>query len=98
MTTLADLGERLFADVPQAADILGRDPRTIRRAAEAGDIPASKVGSKWMIPTAWLREQAGMPAPAAPVMPDLDQLADLVADRLFARFVRLFGGASKEAA
>ena len=94
--TLGDLGGRLFADVPEAAEILGRDRRTIRRAAEAGEIPASKVGTKWMIPTSWLREQAGMPVPAASVMPDLDQLADLVADRLFARFAGLFGRLASE--
>ena len=96
--TLDDLGDRLFADVPQAAAILGRDKRTIRRAAEAGEIPASKVGNKWMIPTQWLREQAGVLAPPAPATPDLDELADRVADRLFARFALLLGGKSREMA
>jgi excisionase family DNA binding protein len=95
--TFDDLGDRLFADVPEVAEITGLDPRTIRRAAEAREIPAHKVGNKWMIPTSWLREQAGTPAPQVPVMPDVDQLAELVADRVFARFVRLFGGAPGEA-
>ncbi len=93
MTTLGDLGGRLFADVPEAASILGRDERTVRRAAAAGEIPATKVGTKWMIQTAWLRQQAGTAeqAPAAQV-PDLDELADRVADRVFARLAGLFAG------
>lgn len=88
--TLDDLDGNLFADVPQVAEITGMDPRTIRRAAQAGEIPASRVGAKWMIPTAWLREQAGTPAPTPPGV-DLDDLADRVADRLFTRFAQLLG-------
>ena len=88
--TLDELNGRLFADVPEVASITGRDDRTIRRAAAAGEIPSTKVGNKYMIPTAWIREQAGQPTAAAP-MPDLDELADRVADRVFARFARLFG-------
>ena len=101
--TLDDLNGRLFADVPKAASVLGRDERTVRRAAAAGEIPATKVGTKWMIQTAWLRQQAGVTetSPAAQV-PDLDELADRVADRVFARFAQLFGakvsGESGEAA
>jgi excisionase family DNA binding protein len=100
--TLDDLGSRLFADVPQAASILGRDERTVRKAAAAGDIPATKVGNKWMIQTAWLRQQAGITeAPPAASVPDLDELADRVADRVFARFAGLFAariGGDSEAA
>lgn len=88
MTVLDELADRLFADVPEIARITGRDQRTIRAAAEAGQIPATKVGKKYMIPTSWLREQMSQPAAAAP---DLDELADQVADRLFARFARMFG-------
>jgi excisionase family DNA binding protein len=91
--TPGGLDGRLFADVPQAAAILSRDERTVRKAAAEGEIPATKVGQKWLIPTAWLREQAGLAAPA-PAVPDLDELADRVADRVFARFVRLLGGGS----
>jgi len=90
MTTLSDLGDRLFADVPEVASITGRDERTIRKAAQAGEIPATKVGTKYMIPMAWLRAQAGESEPAAAVQPDLDELADRVADRLLTRFGRLF--------
>jgi excisionase family DNA binding protein len=88
MTALDDLGDRLFADVPQAARILGLDERTVRKAAAAGEIPAEKIGAKWMIRAAWLRDQAGT---APPVMPDLDELAERMAERFFTRFARLFG-------
>jgi excisionase family DNA binding protein len=103
VTTLDDLADRLFADVPEVASITGRDPRTIRAAAESGQIPATKVGKKYLIPTAWLRDQMSQSsvAGAAPG-PNLDDLADQVADRLFARFTRAFGamltGGSGEAA
>lgn len=93
--TLDELNGRLFADVPEVASITGRDGRTIRRAAAAGEIPSTKVGNKYMIPTAWIRKQAGQPAAAAP-MPDLDELADRVADRVFARFATLFAGRAGE--
>jgi excisionase family DNA binding protein len=91
--TLDDLGDRLFADVPQTASILGLDERTVRKAAAAGEIRANKVGNKWMIQTAWLREQAGIGEQlATSAVPDLDELADRVADRVFARFAGLFAG------
>ena len=86
MTTWNDLAGQVFADVPQVADITGRDQRTIRRALEAGRIPGQKVGANWLIPTSWLREQAGMPEPP----PDADELADQVADRVLARLAGLF--------
>lgn len=92
MTTLDDLDGRLFADVPEVASITGRDERTVRRAAAAGEIPSTKVGNKYMIPTAWLREQARQDPPPAAGPVDLEQLADLLADRMFARLGRLFGG------
>ena len=37
-------------------------PRTVRRAAAAGDIPACRIGAKWLIPLTWLQEQAGATA------------------------------------
>jgi excisionase family DNA binding protein len=90
--TLDDLGDRIFAYVPEVADITGLDERTIRKAAAAGEIPAHRIGAKWMIPTAWLREQAGQPVHTPAVAPDLGELADLLADRVLARLARLFGG------
>jgi excisionase family DNA binding protein len=96
--TLDELEGRLFADIPQAAAILGRDERTVRRAAAEGEIPATKVGAKYLIPVAWLREQAGEPSAAAAPLPDLDELADRVADRVLARLARLFGDGAGETA
>jgi excisionase family DNA binding protein len=91
MTTLSDLAGQAFCDVPDAASVLGRDERTVRRGIEAGKIPATKIGSKWAVPTAWLREQAGVAeAPQAPAGRDLDELADRVADRVVARLAGLF--------
>jgi excisionase family DNA binding protein len=100
--TFDDLGNRLFAYVPEVAQILGRDERTVRAAIRAGQIPATKAGRGYIVRVSWLREQAGQPAPVPAAMPDLDELADRVADRLFARLGQLFGakvgGGSEEAA
>ena len=94
---LEDLGDRLFASAPEAAAILGCDARTIRTAAEAGKIPASKAGIKWLIPVQWLRNQTVLSiAPAAPEV-DYDRLAALVTDRLFDRFAAIFGKSSEAA-
>jgi excisionase family DNA binding protein len=89
--TLDDLGDRLFAYVPEVAEILGRDERTIRAAIRAGQIPATKTGQRYIVRVSWLREQAGQaPTPQAAVLPDLDQLADRIADRVITRFADLF--------
>jgi excisionase family DNA binding protein len=55
---LTALTGKLFADVPETAQILRYDQRTVRRAIEAGEIPAVRAGGRWRIPTAWLRAQA----------------------------------------
>jgi excisionase family DNA binding protein len=55
------LAGRLFATVPEAAEILCYDVRTVRRAIAAGEIPAVRAGSTYRISVAWLREQAGEP-------------------------------------
>ena len=98
----SDLEDRLFADVPEVASLTGMDARTVRAAAESGQIPSTKVGKKYLIPTAWIRAQMGHAAPLPAAMPDLDGLADQVADRLFARFGRAFaamaGGETGDAA
>lgn len=49
---------KLFATTTEASAVLRYDHRTIRKAIEAGEIPAVRVGSTWRIPTAWIREQA----------------------------------------
>lgn len=51
--------------VPQAAAILNCDDRTIRNACARGDVPATRVGAKWLVPTWWLRDQVKSPAEAA---------------------------------
>jgi excisionase family DNA binding protein len=51
--------------VPQAAAILNCDERTIRTACAGGEIPATRMGAKWLIPTWWLRRQVKPPEVAA---------------------------------
>jgi hypothetical protein len=92
VTTLNDLAGQIFADVPQVASIIGRDARTVRRAIEAGKIPGQKVGSRWTVPVAWIRQQAGEPEPAS----DLDAMADQVAARVLARLAGLLAAAQPE--
>jgi Helix-turn-helix domain len=90
VTTLDGLAGKLFASTPEVADILGRDERTIRKAAESGLIPGKKIGARWAIPTAWLRQQAGLAEPPpATAAPDPDELADQVAARVLARLARV---------
>jgi excisionase family DNA binding protein len=64
-TALRRLRGRLFATTTEAAAILSYDHRTVRRAIEAGEIPATKAGATWRIPVAWLREQARLGAETA---------------------------------
>jgi hypothetical protein len=52
--TLDDLADRTFATVQQTAAILSADERTIRSDIAAGKIPATQVGVRWMVATAWL--------------------------------------------
>ena len=93
MTTWDDVAGKLFASVPEVAAIIGRDERTVRKAAEKGEIPAKKVGANWMIPVSWLREQAGVTEAAAVVTPDPDALADRVAGRVVARLAEVLAQA-----
>jgi excisionase family DNA binding protein len=88
--TLDDLNGQTFASIQQAAAILGgSDERTVRRAAADGSIPSIQVGARRLIPTSWLRQQAGDTRPALPPV-DLDQLADRVADRIAAKIFGAF--------
>ena len=90
--TLDDLGDRLFAYVPEVAQILCRDERTVRAAIRAGQIPATKTGQRYIVRVSWLREQAGQPAPAPAAIPDLDGLADRVAVRVVELLAGLLAG------
>jgi helix-turn-helix protein len=90
--TLDDLGDRLFCDVPELARITGRDERTVRESIKAGQIPGTQIGKQYLVPTAWLRGQVS-PAQVTSggtSAPDMEQLADLLMDRLVVRFARMF--------
>jgi hypothetical protein len=94
VTTLDDLSGKIFASVPEVADIIGRDERTVRKCAESGLIPGQKIGANWAIPVSWIREQAGLAGlPPAAMAPDPDELADRVADRVVARLAEVLAQA-----
>lgn len=59
---------RLFLSVPETSVILDldRQGRTVRRAIEAGEIPAIRVGPQWRIPVAWIRAQVHLGADGSP--------------------------------
>ena len=44
--------------LPEAAPLLSYTPESLRLAARAGRIPATRVGGRWMIPTSYIREVA----------------------------------------
>ena len=94
---LDDLDGQNFTGVPEAAAILGGcDPRPVRAEIRAGRIPAIRVGTRWMVPVAWLREQVlgGAQAAEPAAVFDVDRLADRVADRVLARLASaILGGA-----
>jgi excisionase family DNA binding protein len=52
------LRDRLFVSPKEVAAVTRSDPRTVRRAAERGEIPSTRMGTKILIPASWLREQA----------------------------------------
>ena len=56
---------RLFASVPEVAEILGLDARTLRRGIADGQVPSVRVGARVLVPTAWLRQQAGQDSASA---------------------------------
>ena len=51
---------KLFATTTETGLVLRYDHRTIRKAIEAGEIPAVKAGSTYRIRVAWIMEQAGL--------------------------------------
>ena len=62
-----DLRRRNFITVQElAADVLGVDERTARRAIEQGQIPAIKVGTKTLIPAPRLAALIDPPTAAPP--------------------------------
>ena len=57
---LKRLEGKLFATVTEAAAVLRYDARTLRKAIASEEVPAVKAGNTYRIPTAWVREQAGI--------------------------------------
>ena len=60
---------RKWYSTGQAARLLGRDPKTIRRWIYANKVPAHQIadGGEWRIPGWWIGEQLGAPdKPLAP--------------------------------
>jgi excisionase family DNA binding protein len=51
---------KLFMTVPEVADLARIDQRTLRRAIEAGGIPAVRLGNTTRIPTSALLRLAGL--------------------------------------
>jgi len=56
-SALDRLSGRLFATTTEAAAVLDYDKRTVRRGIESGEIPHTRVGATYRIPTAWIRAQ-----------------------------------------
>ena len=50
--------DRLFVSPKEVAAVTRSDPRTVRRAAQRGEIPSTRMGNKILIPTSWLLSQA----------------------------------------
>lgn len=61
--TLDAVGDRLFLLVGEVAEILRTDPRTVRRAIEAGDITAVRVSGVVRVPTQTFLAECGLVAP-----------------------------------
>jgi excisionase family DNA binding protein len=61
---LAGLERTSFFSIPETARLFGCDERTVREAVRAGNIPATRLGAKWFIPTEWLKVQTRPPCAA----------------------------------
>lgn len=62
--TVPDLDGRMFLTVTEYAELARCDPRTVRRAIAAGQIPAIQISGSTRIPVPKVREQLGL-GPAA---------------------------------
>jgi excisionase family DNA binding protein len=54
--------DKLFCTTTEAGAVLRYDHRTIRKAIEAGEIPAVRAGATYRIPVSWILEQPGLGA------------------------------------
>lgn len=59
---LKRLEGRLFATTTETAAILHHDPRTVRKAIDAGEIPSVRVGSTRRVPVSWITSRARLTA------------------------------------
>ena len=50
--------------IPEGAEIIGMDPKTLRQAVEAGQIPGMRIGRCFKIPAWWIDEQLNGPRSA----------------------------------
>jgi excisionase family DNA binding protein len=55
--TIEDLDGRNFAYPHEVAGILRCDVRTVRRAINDGQIPATRIGAAYRVPVGWLVQQ-----------------------------------------
>jgi excisionase family DNA binding protein len=63
---LERLDGKLFATTTEAGAVLNYDPRTVRAAIEAGEIPSVRAGSTYRVPVAWIREQVRLGSRSGP--------------------------------
>lgn len=61
-TSAATYSEARYVAAPEAARILGLSDRTMRHYCATQTVPARRVGSRWLVPTWWMR---GEPDPNA---------------------------------
>lgn len=58
-TASETIAETVVVPVREAARLLRVTPATVIRHIQLGEIPAHKLGNRWMVPTIYLREIAG---------------------------------------
>lgn len=89
--TPAELRNRNFVTVAEAAETFGVDDRTLRRGVEDGTIPSIKVGAKVLIPGPRL---ADMIAPASRDTASQEAPSALSPDSAIAAALEILRGAS----
>ena len=72
MTAAEPLAGRIVLTTAEVGAVLGCDGRTVRRAIEAGQVPAVRVGRRLCVPAAWLRERAMLVTPV-PTDPEAER-------------------------
>ena len=58
-TQTTTIDKQSFISVSEAADILRMQRKTVYAAISRGEIPAVKVGRRYLIPQSWLRKLLG---------------------------------------